>query len=69
MDIQSLFLQAFIYLCAALVAILLGKRLGACAVLGYLHVGIAIGPWGLKLINGQSQSIMHIAEDATRKDP
>lgn len=28
MDIQTLFLQVFIYLCAALVAILLRKKLG-----------------------------------------
>ena len=48
MDIQSLFLNAFIYLSAALFAILLGKRLGIGAVLGYLIVGILIGPgdWG-----------------------
>lgn len=62
MDIQSLFLQAFIYLCAALIAILVGKRLGVGAVLGYLLVGILIGPWGLKLISGQSESMMHVAE-------
>ena len=62
MDIQSLFLHAFIYLCAALFAILLGKRLGVGAVLGYLLVGILIGPWGLKLIAGQSQDVMHFAE-------
>ena len=62
MDIQTLFLQAFIYLCAALVAILLGKRLGVGAVLGYLLVGILIGPWGFKLIAGQSKDVMHFAE-------
>jgi len=62
MDIQTLFLQAFIYLCAALVAILLGKRLGVGAVLGYLLVGILIGPWGLGLIGEQNQDVMHFAE-------
>ncbi|MEP2776565.1 MAG: monovalent cation:proton antiporter-2 (CPA2) family protein [Luteolibacter sp.] len=61
MDIQSLFLNAFIYLSAALIAILVGKRLGVGAVLGYLAVGMAIGPWGLKLI-GQSEDVMHFAE-------
>jgi CPA2 family monovalent cation:H+ antiporter-2 len=62
MDTQSMFLHAFIYLSAALVAILLGKRLGVGAVLGYLVVGIAIGPWGLGLIAGQSEDVMHFAE-------
>ncbi len=62
MDIQSLFLHAFIYLSAALVAILLGKRLGVGAVLGYLLVGILIGPWCLRLIASQSQDVMHFAE-------
>lgn len=62
MDIQSLFLQAFIYLCAALVAILLGKKLGVGAVLGYLLVGILIGPWALGLIGKQSEQVMHFAE-------
>jgi len=62
MDFQSVFLQAFIYLSAALLAILLGKRLGVGAVLGYLLVGILIGPWGLALIGGQSRDVMHFAE-------
>lgn len=62
MDIQNLFLQAFIYLSAVLLAILLGKRLGVGAVLGYLLVGILIGPWGLGLIGEQNQDVMHFAE-------
>ena len=62
MDTQSMFLHAFIYLTAALVAILLGKRLGVGAVLGYLAVGIAIGPWGFGLIGEQSEDVMHFAE-------
>jgi CPA2 family monovalent cation:H+ antiporter-2 len=62
MDIQSAFLHAFIYLTAALAAILVGRRLGVGAVLGYLLVGMAIGPWGLRLIGGQSEEVMHFAE-------
>ena len=62
MDTQSMFLHAFIYLTAALFAILLGKRLGVGAVLGYLLVGIVIGPWGLGMIAGQSADVMHFAE-------
>jgi Kef-type K+ transport system membrane component KefB/voltage-gated potassium channel Kch len=62
MDTQAMFLHAFIYLTAALAAILLGKRLGVGAVLGYLLVGIVIGPWGLGMIEGQSADVMHFAE-------
>jgi hypothetical protein len=57
-----MFLHAFIYLTAALTAILLGKRLGVGAVLGYLLVGIVIDPWGLGLIGEQSKDVMHTAE-------
>jgi monovalent cation:proton antiporter-2 (CPA2) family protein len=42
--------QALIYLAAGIVAVPLFKRLGLGAVLGYLVAGIAIGPWGLRLI-------------------
>lgn len=62
MDIQSMFLHAFIYLTAALVAILIGKRFGVGAVLGYLLVGIVVGPYGLGLIGEQSDDVMHFAE-------
>ncbi len=62
MNIQSMFLGAFIYLSAALVAILIGKRLGVGAVLGYLLVGILIGPYALGMISEQSDDVMHFAE-------
>eukprot|EP00903_Cladosiphon_okamuranus_P003565 g3563.t1 len=61
MDTQNIFLQTFIYLAAALVAIIVGKRLGIGAVLGYLLMGIVIGPFGLRII-GHSEDIMHFAE-------
>lgn len=62
MDITSLFTNAFIYLCAALVAIVVGKRLGIGAVLGYLLVGVLIGPYVLGFIGSQSEDVMHFAE-------
>ncbi|MFD2255382.1 monovalent cation:proton antiporter-2 (CPA2) family protein [Luteolibacter algae] len=62
MDSEIIFLNAFIYLSAALVAILLGKRLGVGAVLGYLLVGVLIGPCSLGLISRQNQDVMHLAE-------
>jgi CPA2 family monovalent cation:H+ antiporter-2 len=42
--------------------VLLGKRLGLGAVLGYLIIGALIGPWGLKLIGSEGEQVMHFAE-------
>lgn len=43
------------------VAVPLFKRLGLGSVLGYLAAGLAIGPFGLKLVT-DPQAIIHIAE-------
>lgn len=58
---QTLLLNALIYLAAAVVAVPVAKRLGLGAVLGYLLAGIAIGPWGLRLIN-EVEDILHFSE-------
>ena len=50
MDTNGFLQQALIYLAAGIVAVPVFKRLGLGAVLGYLVAGIAIGPWGLRLI-------------------
>jgi monovalent cation:proton antiporter-2 (CPA2) family protein len=50
MDTEGFLEQALIYLAAGIVAVPLFKRLGLGAVLGYLVAGVAIGPWGLRLI-------------------
>ena len=62
MAFEQAFQQAFIYLASAVVAVLLGKRLGLGAVLGYLIVGAAIGPWGFHLIGNDGEQITHFAE-------
>ena len=62
MAFEQAFQQAFIYLASAVVAVLLGKRLGLGAVLGYLIVGAAIGPWGFHLIGNEGEQITHFAE-------
>lgn len=62
MAFEQAFQQAFIYLAAAVVAVLLGKRLGLGAVLGYLMVGAAIGPWGFHWIGDEGRQITHFAE-------
>lgn len=39
----GIFLQAFVYLIAAVIAVPLAKRLGLGSVLGYLIAGVVIG--------------------------
>ena len=61
MNDHSLLVNTVIYLAAAVVTVPLAKRLGLGSVLGYLIAGVAIGPWGLRLINNVSD-ILHFAE-------
>ena len=61
MNDHSLLVNTLIYLSAAVIAVPLAKRLGLGSVLGYLIAGVAIGPWGLRLINNVSD-ILHFAE-------
>ena len=53
--------DAFIYLCAAVIAVPLAKRLGLGSVLGYLVAGVIVGPWGLGVI-ADVQQVLHVAE-------
>lgn len=62
MAFEAGFFKAFIYLAAAVVAVLLGKRIGLGAVLGYLLAGAAIGPWGFHFIGHEGQEVTHFAE-------
>ncbi|WP_434361240.1 monovalent cation:proton antiporter-2 (CPA2) family protein [Parasalinivibrio latis] len=55
------FLQAFIYLCAAVIAVPIAKRLGLGSVLGYLIAGVVIGPV-VGLVGQETSTIQHFAE-------
>ncbi|EON91233.1 glutathione-regulated potassium-efflux system protein kefC [Marinobacter lipolyticus SM19] len=55
------FIQAFIYLLAAVVAVPLAKRLGLGSVLGYLVAGVVIGPV-TGLVGQEAATIQHFAE-------
>ena len=55
------FVQAFIYLCAAVIAVPLAKRLGLGSVLGYLIAGVIIGP-AIGLVGQETATIQHFAE-------
>ena len=61
MEDHGFLAQALIYLAAAVIAVPLSKRLGLGSVLGFLLAGVAIGPWGLKLI-GDGDAMLHFSE-------
>ncbi|MGE5154777.1 MAG: monovalent cation:proton antiporter-2 (CPA2) family protein [Bdellovibrio bacteriovorus] len=53
--------SVFVYLCAAVIAVPIAKRLGLGSVLGYLIAGILIGPM-LGLVGAETEEIQHFAE-------
>ena len=55
---DSLLLQAFVYLAAAVIAVPIAKRLGLGSVLGYLIAGVLIGPFVLGLVGEEGQDVM-----------
>ena len=57
----SYFLQAFIYLVAAVITVPIARRLGLGSVLGYLVAGVVIGPV-LHLVGDETEAIQHFAE-------
>jgi monovalent cation:proton antiporter-2 (CPA2) family protein len=62
MHAEGFFVQALIYLAAAVVSVPISKRLGLGSVLGYLLAGVAIGPFALGLVGEEGQDVMHFAE-------
>lgn len=58
---DGMLFQLFIYLCAAVIAVPIAKRLGLGSVLGYLIAGIVIGP-ALGLVGSETSEIQHFAE-------
>ncbi|XVJ70935.1 MAG: glutathione-regulated potassium-efflux system protein KefC [Rhizobacter sp.] len=61
MEHSSWLITTLVYLAAAVVAVPLAKASGLGAIIGYLAAGIAIGPWGLKLVTDPEQ-MLHFAE-------
>ena len=53
--------NSFVYLSAAVIAVPVAKKLGLGSIIGYLAAGMAIGPWGLKLVTNV-EDILHFAE-------
>jgi glutathione-regulated potassium-efflux system ancillary protein KefC len=52
---------SLIYLAAAVLAVPLARALGLSSIIGYLAAGVAIGPWGLRLVS-DPQQVLHFAE-------
>lgn len=52
---------SLVYLGAAVLSVPLARLLGLGSIIGYLGAGIAIGPWGLKLVD-DPQAMLHFAE-------
>ncbi|WP_297090625.1 monovalent cation:proton antiporter-2 (CPA2) family protein [uncultured Draconibacterium sp.] len=59
---HEFFLNALIYLGAAVVSVPIAKKLGLGSVLGYLLAGIIIGPFVLRLVGNEADEVMHFAE-------
>ena len=58
---EHLLFNVFVFLASACIMVPLASRFKLGSVLGYLIVGVLIGPFGLKLM-GNSDQIMHFAE-------
>lgn len=59
---NNFFIQAIIYLAAAVIFVPIAKKIGLSSILGYLFAGIIIGPFVLGLIGQRGEDIMHFAE-------
>src|SRR5436190_21275193 len=58
---SSFLLQGVVFLASAVLAVALSQRLGLGSVAGYLIAGIAIGPYGAKLVD-KVEDVRHFAE-------
>ena len=59
---NNFFLQAIVYLAAAVICVPIAKKIGLSSILGYLFSGIIIGPFVLGFIGSEGQDLMHFAE-------
>ncbi len=58
---SGLLIQSVVYLASAVLAVVVSHRLGLGSVAGYLLAGVAIGPFGLKLVD-RVEDVRHFAE-------
>jgi len=60
-QIPAWLLNALVYLAAAVFAVPIARAVGLGTIIGYLAAGIAIGPWGLRIVTN-APDILHFAE-------
>ncbi|MHA7776570.1 monovalent cation:proton antiporter-2 (CPA2) family protein [Roseibium sp. M-1] len=58
---MALLSEAFVYLCAAVIAVPIANRLGLGSVLGYLIAGVVIGPV-IGIVGSETVDVQHFAE-------
>ena len=58
---MALLSEAFVYLCAAVIAVPIANRLGLGSVLGYLIAGVVIGPV-IGIVGSEAADVQHFAE-------
>lgn len=58
---MALLSEAFVYLCAAVIAVPIANRLGLGSVLGYLIAGVVIGPV-IGIVGSEATDVQHFAE-------
>lgn len=59
---EDFFLQALIYLLAAVISVPVARKIGLGSTLGYLLAGIAIGPFVFSWVGQERETVMHFAE-------
>ena len=62
MSLNEFLIGALVYLAATVISAPLAKRAGLGSVLGFLAAGAALGPSGLALVGGDTETVKHFAE-------
>ncbi|KIC93865.1 monovalent cation:proton antiporter-2 (CPA2) family protein [Flavihumibacter solisilvae] len=62
MDQQTFYLEALVYLSAAVLLVPVAKKAGLGSILGYILAGVLIGPAALNLVTEKGSDVMHVAE-------
>jgi glutathione-regulated potassium-efflux system ancillary protein KefC/glutathione-regulated potassium-efflux system protein KefB len=59
---MSIFIEIAVFLAAAVIAVPIFRWLKLGSVLAYLTAGVAIGPWGLGVVDSDTKEVLHFGE-------